>query len=104
MFARLQGRRFVEYGPENPGPSSRGKGTAREAGITLLLDHLLTFSATTFCNGFDDIQIDVVADPLNMSMVAPCNAVKANIKGIELNSTRQPSPDFTLRSAARCRS
>jgi iron complex outermembrane recepter protein len=80
------------FGPE--------KVTAWEAGIkTQLFDRLLTFNATAFYNKFDDIQIDFVADPLNTSVVATYNAGKANIKGIEVESTLQPSPDFSLRGS-----
>lgn len=80
------------FGPE--------KVTAWEAGIkTQLFDRLLTFNATAFYNTFDDIQIDFVADPVNTSIIATYNAGKANIKGIELETTLQPSPDFGLRGS-----
>jgi len=80
------------FGPE--------KVTAYEAGIkTQLFDRLLTFNATAFYNKFDDIQIDFVADPVNTSVIGTYNAGKANIKGIEVESSLQPSPDFALRGS-----
>jgi len=76
------------------------KVTAYEVGIkTQMFDRILTFNATAFYNKFDDIQIDFVTDPVNTSVIATFNAGKANIKGVELESTLQPTRDFGLRGS-----
>lgn len=80
------------FGPE--------KVTAWEAGIkTQLFARLVTFNLTIFYNKFDDIQLDFVADPVNTAVVATRNAGKAEIKGVELETNLQPTPDFGLRGS-----
>lgn len=80
------------FGPE--------KVTAFEAGFKAqFFDRVLTLNASAFLNKFDDIQIDFVTDPVDTSVGITANAGKAQIKGVEIESVIQPTPDITLRVA-----
>lgn len=80
------------FGPE--------KITAYEVGLkSQLFDRLLTFNVAAFLNKFDDLQIIFGADPVDTSIIASANAGKAEIKGVEIDATLQPSPDFSLRAS-----
>lgn len=88
-----RGPNFAQtFGPE--------KVTAWEAGIkTQLLNRMLTFNLAAFYNKFDDLQLDLVIDPVDVSIGATYNAGKASIKGLELETVFQPTPDFLLRGS-----
>ncbi|AMN47923.1 hypothetical protein ACG33_12605 [Steroidobacter denitrificans] len=77
------------YGPE--------KVTSYELGLkSQLFDRMLTLNMAAFRNEFDDLQLDFVADPSDVSVVATSNAGKATVSGFELEAVLQPVADLSF--------
>ncbi len=76
------------------------KVTSYEAGLkSRLFGRRLALEVAAFYNEFDDIQIDFVSDPADMSVVTTINAGAATVKGLEVDLVLQPIPGLTLRGS-----
>lgn len=72
--------------------------TSYEAGLkTDLLDRRLRLNLAGFISDYRDIQVGVASDPNNPTISDVLNAGKGKIKGVELDITAKPTPNWALR-------